>query len=139
MHDTLKIHTQGIGLTEITQDVAALLPAASGLMTLFIRHTSASLLIQENADPDVQTDLLHFFSRLIPPADHPDMAYLTHICEGPDDMPAHIKASLLPSMLQIPVIKGKMRLGTWQGLYLMEHRAQPHIRQIAVHFAKDTI
>jgi len=136
---TLTFQTSGPGLTEITPDVAHWLEAfrADGLLTLFVRHTSCSLLIQENADPDVRVDLHAFFGRLVPPADHPDMAYLTHRAEGPDDMPAHIKAALLPVSLSVPVRAGDMMLGTWQGIYLVEHRAAPHRRQIALHFAKD--
>jgi secondary thiamine-phosphate synthase enzyme len=103
-------------------------------VTLFLRHTSASLLIQENADPDVQRDLLAYFSRLVPPADDPSMSYLRHTLEGPDDMPAHIKAAVLPVTLCIPVVAGRMVLGTWQGIYLFEHRDAPHSRRIAVHF-----
>ncbi len=102
-----------------------------------MRHTSCSLLIQENADPDVQRDLAAFFDRLVPPADDPAMAYLRHVMEGPDDMPAHIKASVLPVSLSIPVQDGHVELGTWQGLYLFEHRRRPHLRQVSAHFASD--
>ena len=102
----------------------------TGLLTLFVRHTSCSLLIQENADPDVQRDLGAYLVRLVPPADDPSMAYLSHVAEGPDDMPAHIKAALLPTSLSIPVIDGRMALGTWQGIYLFEHRRRPHRREI---------
>lgn len=132
MHVTLMIETRGAGLYEITQDVAGRL-SGDGLLTLFVRHTSCSLLIQENADPDVRRDLDAFFTRLVPPADNPTMAYLTHTVEGPDDMPAHIKAALLPVSLSIPVRAGRMALGTWQGIYLFEHRARPHRREIALH------
>ena len=103
------------------------------MLTLFVRHTSCSLLIQENADPDVQTDLQAFLARLVPPSDDPSMTYLTHTMEGPDDMPAHIKAALLPVSLQIPVTGGRLALGTWQGIYLVEHRTRPHRREIAAH------
>lgn len=129
MNRTFEIATNGPGLYEFT---GLLLPwvKGDGLLTLFIRHTSASLLIQENADPEVQTDLRAFLHRLVPPADHPSMSYLTHTYEGPDDMPAHIKAALLPVSLQIPVIGGRMMLGTWQGVYVVEHRAKPHVRQV---------
>lgn len=137
MHHTLTLQTHGPGLTEITREVAALLPRASGLLTLFIRHTSASLLIQENADPEVQTDLINYLARLVPHSSDPSMSYLTHTYEGPDDMPAHIKAALLPTSLQIPVQAGRMLLGTWQGIYLVEHRDRPHTRQVALHFAAD--
>ena len=135
MHHTLSIPTRGPGLTEITRDVAALLPLADGLLTLFIRHTSAS--IQENANPEVRADLVAYMERLVPPSTDPTMAYLTHTYEGPDDMPAHIKAGLLPTSLHIPVQRGQMRLGTWQGLYLVEHRTRPQTREVAPHLAPD--
>lgn len=99
-----------------------------------IRHTSASLLIQENADPDVQTDLLAWLDRLAPPADAPSMRWITHLSEGPDDMPAHIKAAVLPTFLQVPVRAGQMLLGRWQGIYLVEHRTRPHRREVALAF-----
>lgn len=136
MQTTFEITTSGAGLYEFTRDVASWI-TGSGVLTLMIRHTSASLLIQENADPDVQADLGAFFHRLAPPSDHPAMAYLTHTSEGPDDMPAHIKAALLPVSLQIPVQAGRMRLGTWQGIYLFEHRNAPHTRQVAAHLLRD--
>jgi len=126
----LTIQTNGPGLYEFTTQARAL-ANGSGLLTLFIRHTSASLLIQENADPEVQTDLQAFFHRLVPPSTNPEMAYLTHTYEGPDDMPAHIKAALLPTSLSIPVHKGELALGTWQGIYLFEHRNAPHTREVA--------
>ncbi|MBF9030192.1 YjbQ family protein [Rhodobacterales bacterium HKCCE3408] len=132
--------TRGPGLTEITAEVEDWLTgigAGDGLLTLMIRHTSASLLIQENADPDVQTDLLNWLRRLVPPADDAAMGWLTHVTEGPDDMPAHIKAAHLPVSLQIPVSDGRMTLGTWQGIYVVEHRDRPHDRRVAVHFAPD--
>jgi len=91
------------------------------------------LVIQENADPEVQTDLQAFFARLVPPTTHPDMAYLTHTYEGPDDMPAHIKAALLPTHLSIPVTEGRMQLGTWQGIFVFEHRDAPHERKVIAH------
>ncbi|PVA06877.1 secondary thiamine-phosphate synthase enzyme YjbQ [Thalassorhabdomicrobium marinisediminis] len=124
-----RIQTSGAGLYEFTREVAEQV-RDTGVLTLFVRHTSCSLLIQENADPEVQTDLEAFFARLVPPADHPSMAYLQHIYEGPDDMPAHIKAALLPTSLQIPVVDGRLQLGTWQGIYLFEHRAAPHVRTV---------
>ncbi len=99
---------------------------------MLVRHTSASLLIQENADPEVQSDLLAYFQRLVPPTTDPSMSYLTHTYEGPDDMPAHIKSALLPVSLQIPVVDGHMQLGTWQGIYLFEHRDAPHQRRISL-------
>ena len=110
------------GLYQITSKVSAYVrysrPTGVGLLTLFIQHTSARMLIQENADPEVQTDLQKFFQRLVPPSDDPSMSYLTHTYEGPDDMPAHIKASILPTHLSIPVIDGALALGQWQGIYL---------------------
>ncbi|WP_281824018.1 secondary thiamine-phosphate synthase enzyme YjbQ [Jannaschia rubra] len=133
MQTTFAIDTRGPGLTEITDRVAAWLPPRSGLLTLFVRHTSASLLIQENADGDVQTDLAAFLRRLVPPTTDPSMSYLTHTYEGPDDMPGHIRAMLLPTSLGIPVTDGRMALGTWQGVYLVEHRDRPHRRQVAAH------
>lgn len=130
------IRTQGPGLYEFTPDVVRWLDttgAGDGLLTLFVRHTSCSLLIQENADPEVQTDLQNFFHRLVPPTTDPSMSYLTHTYEGPDDMPAHIKSALLPVSLSIPVQAGRLVLGTWQGIYLFEHRNAPHTRQVAAH------
>lgn len=124
-----EVPTRGQGLYEITGQVADWV-AGEGLLTLFVRHTSCSLLIQENADPEVRTDLKAFFARLVPPTTDPSMAYLTHTYEGPDDMPAHIKAALLPASLQIPVINGRLTLGTWQGIYLFEHRDAPKRREI---------
>ncbi|MFV0334113.1 MAG: secondary thiamine-phosphate synthase enzyme YjbQ [Tropicimonas sp.] len=138
MQRLLDIETRGSGLYEFTPRLQAWLReigAGDGLCTLLVRHTSASLLIQENADAEVQTDLRGFFERLVPPADHPSMRFLRHTHEGPDDMPAHIKSALLPVSLGIPVLEGRMMLGTWQGVYLFEHRARPHRRQIALHFA----
>ncbi|MGR3757763.1 MAG: secondary thiamine-phosphate synthase enzyme YjbQ [Tranquillimonas sp.] len=126
------IRTRGAGLYDFTAQVAEWV-SGDGLLTLFVRHTSCSLLIQENADPDVQRDLAAFLHRLVPPADDPAMSYLRHVAEGPDDMPAHIKAALLPISLTVPVRDGRMRLGTWQGLYLVEHRRDPHRREVAAH------
>lgn len=131
----VSVQTHGPGFYEITHEVAqSCLGAGDGLLTLMIRHTSASLLIQENADPDVQTDLQNYFHRLVPPTTDPDMSYLTHTYEGPDDMPAHIKAAMMPTNLSIPVQNGRMMLGTWQGIYVFEHRNAPHTRRIAAHF-----
>lgn len=130
--------TRGPGLYEVTDRVAGFVRDAgveTGLLTLFLRHTSCSLLVQENADPDVRRDLDAFFARLVPSADDPAMAYLSHRAEGPDDMPAHIKAALTPVSLSIPVMAGRLALGTWQGIYLFEHRRSPHLRQIALHLA----
>ncbi|WP_425038372.1 secondary thiamine-phosphate synthase enzyme YjbQ [Primorskyibacter sp. S187A] len=139
MQTSFSLQTRGPGLYEFTAQLAAWLkaqaPRHDGLLTLMVRHTSASLLIQENADPDVQVDLNAFLQRLVPRTSDPSMAYLTHTYEGPDDMPAHIKAALLPVSLSIPVQSGVMRLGTWQGIYLFEHRDRPHSREIAAHFA----
>jgi secondary thiamine-phosphate synthase enzyme len=132
MQHVFTISTQGQGLYEFTRDVAGWVQG-TGLLTLFVRHTSASLLIQENADPEVQTDLRAFFAKLVPPTTHPAMAYLTHTYEGADDMPAHIKAAMMPVSLSIPVADGRMVLGTWQGIYLFEHRDAPHRRQVVAH------
>lgn len=134
----LAVETRGAGLYEITDAVAGFVRQAGvgdGLLTLFLRHTSCSLLIQENADPEVRRDLGAFLARLVPPADDPAMAYLTHRAEGPDDMPAHIKAALLPVCLSIPVSAGELALGTWQGIHLFEHRVRPHRREIVLHLA----
>jgi secondary thiamine-phosphate synthase enzyme len=134
MQTTFTISTEGPGLYEFTRDVAGWV-RGTGLCTLFVRHSSASLLIQENADPEVRTDLTAFFNRLVPPSDDPAMSYLSHTYEGPDDMPAHIKAALLPVSLSIPVTNGRLALGTWQGIYLFEHRRAPHRRQVTAHLA----
>lgn len=128
------IETRGQGLYEFTRDVARWV-RGDGLLTLFVRHTSCSILIQENHDPEVQDDLAAFFARLVPPTTDPSMAYLTHTYEGPDDMPAHIKAALLPTHLSIPVTDGRMALGTWQGIYLFEHRDQAHRRDVVAHLS----
>ena len=131
MTHIIEIETNGPGLYEFTSQLHPL-AQGDGIMTLFVRHTSCSLVIQENADPEVQTDLNAFFQRLVPPSDDPSMSWITHTYEGPDDMPAHIKAALLPVSLTIPVISGRLALGTWQGVYLFEHRRRPHRRQVAV-------
>jgi secondary thiamine-phosphate synthase enzyme len=134
----IAIETRGPGLYEFTDRVQDFMREAgtvNGLLTLFVRHTSCSLLIQENADPDVRRDLDAFFRRLVPSADDPAMAYLVHRMEGPDDMPAHIKAAVLPVSLSIPVMDGRLMLGTWQGIYLFEHRDRPHRREVALHLA----
>jgi len=130
--------TSGPGLYEITDEVQAFVAdtgAAIGLLTVFLRHTSCSLLIQENADPDVRRDLDAFFRRLVPRSDDPSMSWITHTTEGPDDMPAHIKAALTAVSLSIPVTNSRMLLGTWQGLYLFEHRDAPHRREIVLHLS----
>ncbi len=132
MHTTFTIPTNGPGLYDFTTQVTDW-AKTDGLLTLFIQHTSASLLIQENADPEVQTDLQNYFHRLVPPTTDPKMAYLTHTYEGPDDMPAHIKAAMLPTSLQIPVINGQLSLGRWQGIYLFEHRDASHSRKVVAH------
>jgi secondary thiamine-phosphate synthase enzyme len=128
----LEVATRGPGLYEITREFNRFVDGAdirNGLVTAFCRHTSASLLIQENADDDVKTDLLGFFRRLAPDG----MDWIVHRTEGPDDMPAHIKAALTQTSISIPVIEGAPVLGTWQGLYLFEHRVRPHRRDIVLH------
>jgi len=136
MQTTFVIETAGPGLYEFTGEAARFVRASGaeeGLLTLFARHTSCSLLIQENADPDVRRDLEGFFRRLVPPSDDPSMRWVSHDAEGPDDMPAHIKAALTPVSLSIPVSGGRLALGTWQGVYLFEHRDRPHRREVAAH------
>jgi len=126
------IETHGPGLYEFTAEVERWLREVGlkqGLLTLFCRHTSASLLIQENADPDVVHDLAAFFSRLAAP----DGRLYRHTIEGPDDMPAHIRAALTPASLTIPVVDGRAALGAWQGIYLFEHRQRPHRRHMLGH------
>jgi secondary thiamine-phosphate synthase enzyme len=133
---TLQVATRGKGLYEFTGQIAAWLAqqdVSTGLLTLFVQHTSASLLIQENADPDVAHDLNVFFSRIAPE----DNRLYRHTMEGPDDMPAHIRAALTATQLSIPVERGRMALGTWQGVYLFEHRAAPHRRSVALHLLGD--
>ncbi len=133
----LTIPTRGPGLYEFTRQVADFAAGrGDGAVVAFVRHTSCSLVIQENADPEVQTDLAAFFARLVPPSDHPSMSYLRHTYEGPDDMPAHIKAALLPVSITIPTFDGDLALGTWQGIYLFEHRTRPHQRQVALSFIR---
>lgn len=134
MHEVFTIETHGQGVYEFTGQVAAWLSRTKpddGALVLFVRHTSCSLLVQENADPEVQADLRAFFARLVPPSSDPSMAFLRHTYEGPDDMPAHIKAAMMPVSLTIPIIGGTIALGTWQGIYLFEHRDRPHQRQVA--------
>ena len=138
MKAIITVSTKGPGLYEFTgqaDEFLAKAKAGDGLLTLLVQHTSCSIVIQENADPDVRRDLDAFFRRLAPPADDPSMRWITHRTEGPDDMPAHIKAALLPTSLSIPVMDGRMALGTWQGLYLFEHRDAPHTRRVAAHFS----
>ncbi len=129
---TLQISTRGKGLYPFTQEVAqwvSSLNVSTALLTVFVQHTSASLTIQENADPDVVRDLADFFERLAPEND----PRYRHQDEGPDDMPAHIRSALTQTQLTIPVVNGSMALGTWQGLYLFEHRSVPHRRSVILH------
>ncbi len=129
---TLQIATRGKGLYPFTRDVAkwiASISASDGLLTIFCQHTSASLVIQENADPDVVLDLADFFERIAPEDD----PHYRHTAEGADDMPAHIRTALTQTSLSIPVISGRMALGTWQGVYLFEHRSSPHRRSVVLH------
>jgi secondary thiamine-phosphate synthase enzyme len=128
----LNVETPGRGLVEITRPVTewlSHLAIEDGLLTLYCRHTSASLLIQENADPDVCRDLEGFFARIAPE----DRSLYAHNAEGPDDMPAHIRAALTQTQLSIPLQAGQLLLGTWQGVYLFEHRRAPHKREIVLH------
>jgi len=131
-HHLFEISTRGQGLYDFTAEVARWLTASGirdGLLTLFVRHTSASLIVQENADPDVQADLSRFLARLVPEND----PIYQHTQEGPDDMPAHIRAVLTQTQLSIPVKAGRMLLGVWQGIYLFEHRRAGHRREVAGH------
>jgi secondary thiamine-phosphate synthase enzyme len=133
----LQVETRGKGLYEITDSLERWLGghrAADGLLTVFIQHTSASLTIQENADPDVVYDLNQFFGRIVPE----DNRLYRHTAEGPDDMPAHIRAALTLTQLSIPVERGRMTLGTWQGVYVFEHRARPHRRTVVLHLLADS-
>ena len=128
----LNVATGGPGLYEITGEVEGWVHAQAmeaGLLTLFCRHTSASLTIQENADPDVQRDLQTFFERLV----KEDPSLYRHTAEGPDDMPAHIRSALTNVQLSVPVSGGRTQLGTWQGIYLFEHRRSPHRRRVSLH------
>ena len=129
---TLRVETPGTGFTEITgeaRDFVAQAGASEGVLLVYLRHTSASLTIQENADPDVQTDLITALDRLAP-----EHAPWVHDVEGPDDMPAHVKAMLNGVSLHVPVTGGQLTLGTWQGLYLVEHRRAPHSREVTFQF-----
>jgi secondary thiamine-phosphate synthase enzyme len=129
---SLAVRTRGPGFIDITDDISEWLRqvgATDGLLTVFIAHTSASLTIQENADPDVRRDLIDCLNRLAPES-HP----YRHASEGPDDMPAHIKAMLTSVSLSIPVVGGRTALGTWQGVYVIEHRARDHDRRVEMHF-----
>jgi secondary thiamine-phosphate synthase enzyme len=136
MQTTLTIRTSGPGLYEFTDEVRRFVRGVGtreGLLTLFVQHTSCSLCIQENADPDVRRDLDEFFRRLVPPSGDPSMSWLRHTIEGPDDMPAHIRAALNAVSLSIPVSAGQPVLGTWQGIYLFEHRDREHVRRVVAH------
>lgn len=127
----LEVRTKGPGLYDVTDDAARFVAQADvmdGLLTCFIRHTSASLLIQENADPDVARDLEDYFAHLAP-----ESAAYRHQDEGPDDMPAHLRAALTQTQLCIPLVGGRLALGTWQGIWLFEHRGRPHRREIVLH------
>ena len=132
------IKTNGSGLYEFTDDLRTWV-FGDGILHLFLKHTSASLLIQENFDPEVKTDLNNFFKRLVPFASDPSMNYLKHRYEGEDDMPAHIKASLGHVSLAIPVINGELALGAWQGVYLFEHRKSPKNREVVAKLQSDII
>ena len=132
----LHISTHGKGLYEFTSQVESWMreqQAHTGLLTVFCQHTSASLIIQENADPDVIADLADFFTRLVPE----DLSLYRHTAEGPDDMTSHIRAALTQTQLSIPVRNGSLALGTWQGLYLFEHREHPHRRSVVLHLITD--
>ena len=134
-HD-ITVHTRGRSLYDVTRDVASIVGAskiALGLAHVFCRHTSASLLIQENADPDVQRDLIAWFDRIAPDGD----PMFIHAAEGADDMPAHVKTALTQTSLTIPISNGRLALGTWQGVYLFEHRLAPHRRTLIVHVVGD--
>ncbi|MGE0800141.1 MAG: secondary thiamine-phosphate synthase enzyme YjbQ [Lautropia sp.] len=127
-----RVRTRGRGLVEVTRPVADWVAASGigdGLLTVFIRHTSASLLIQENADPTVVADLERFFARLVPDGD----PLFEHVAEGADDMPAHVRAALTQVSLSIPVRRGAPVLGTWQGIHVYEHRRAPHLRELVLH------
>jgi secondary thiamine-phosphate synthase enzyme len=129
---TLTVRTPGRGLIEVTREVRQWLAGTGlrdGLVTLFIRHTSASLLVQENADPEVQRDLERFLARLVPDGD----PLFEHVAEGDDDMPAHVRAALTQTQLSIPLVHGALALGTWQGIYVYEHRLQPHRREVVLY------
>ena len=132
----LHIATRGKGLYEFTSEIESWLrshAAETGLLTVFCQHTSASLVIQENADPDVIADLADFLTRLVPE----DTRLYRHTAEGPDDMTSHIRSALTQAQLAIPIHKGKLALGTWQGVYLFEHRVRPHRRGIVLHLLTD--
>ena len=130
--ETMTVRTRGRGFYEITREVQSRVQRAAfdtGLCTLHLQHTSASLLIQENADPDVRRDFDRFFARLVPDGD----ALFVHTMEGDDDMPAHIRTALTTVNLGVPIAEGRLALGTWQGIYVWEHRTSPHTRTVVVH------
>ena len=130
-HHTIEIQTRGKGTVEITEAVADLIKdsgIAEGTVTVFVRHTSCSLVIMENADPSARRDLHEFFERLVPE----NAPWYQHTCEGPDDMPSHIRMALTRTSETIPITRGQMMLGTWQGIYLFEHRRAPHRREVIV-------
>jgi secondary thiamine-phosphate synthase enzyme len=133
MQTVFNVRTSGAGLHEFTDAVMRFVRGSGvreGLLTLFVQHTSCSLLVQENADPDVRRDLQEFFRRLVPSSDDPKMRWLTHTTKGPDDMPAHIKSALTAVSLSIPVTDGRLALNTWQGIYLFEHRERGQVRRV---------
>jgi secondary thiamine-phosphate synthase enzyme len=135
---TLTVRAPRPGLHEFTDAVARFVrdcQCEQGLLTLFVRHTSCSLLVQENADPDVRADLDEFFRRLVPPGDDPSMQWVRHGMEGPDDMPGHIKAALTATSLSIPIMDGRLVLGRWQGIFLFEHRDRGQVREVVLHLA----
>lgn len=133
VHHQLQVATRGRGFTDVTKQLRDFLTthgARDGLLTIFLQHTSASLVVQENADPDVRVDLERFFAELVPDGD----ARFRHDAEGPDDMPAHVRAALTQTQLSVPVQHGALALGTWQAVYLYEHRTAPHRRTLALHY-----
>ncbi len=135
MIDELEVPTQGKGLLDITSLIKGILERTefrTGLCTIFLRHTSASLTIQENADTSAKHDLEAWLNRLVPEND----PLFTHTSEGPDDMPSHIKAALTATSLSIPIINGRLALGTWQGIFLWEHRSSPHLRRLVIHISE---
>lgn len=135
----IQLMTPGRGLVDVTAQVCGWLKAqniGTGLLTIWCRHTSASLLVQENASPEVRADLETFFARLVPDGGH---GRYQHADEGPDDMPAHIRAALTQTQLSIPVAEGRLVLGTWQGIYLYEHRTRPHRRELVLHLLGEPV
>jgi secondary thiamine-phosphate synthase enzyme len=138
MQSIISIRTTGPALYEFTSEAERFVRESGvdrALLTLFVQHTSCSLCIQENADPDVRRDLEEFFRRLVPPSDAKSMQWVRHTTEGSDDMPAHIKAALTAVSLSIPVTSGRLALGQWQGVYLFEHREGAHVRRVVAHLS----